>query len=103
MFYTPATAARFDPNRPMTQLLSDSQDCRVIVLGLNPGQFVTPHSSSSTVLIQVLDGTGLIQVGDREQAVNAGELAVCPPNVSLSIRANDCSRLTVLAVIAPQP
>lgn len=103
MFVNALVAARFDPQRPLAQLLSDSQDCRLIVFGFGPGQEIPAHTSTSTVAMHVLLGRGQIRVGDRERKVSPGDLAVCPPHVTHSMAAAADSRMVVLAVIAPRP
>lgn len=103
MFINTRDSARFDLRRPTTRIVSESQDCRVIIFGFEPGQAVPAHFSSSTVLIAVLEGRGRFQVGEQERSVSAGDLAVCPPHTEHSLTADSDSRLVVLAVIAPKP
>lgn len=101
MFMEPAAAARFAPDRPLPQLLYDSSDLRIVVFGFVAGQVLAAHTSSSTVVMQVLSGSGRIAVGDEERAAAPGHMAVSPPYVPHAIAAD--TDMQVLAIIAPRP
>lgn len=103
MFVNARAAARFAPGGPIAQLVTENRDCRVIVFGFEPGQEIPAHTSSSTVLMQALEGRGRFRVGDQEQAVGPGDVAVCPPHVPHALVADPDSRLVALAFIAPTP
>lgn len=103
MFTNVRNVARFDPNRHIAQLLKDNHDCRVVVFGFEPGQTLPPHTSSSTVLMYVVEGAGRFQVGEEEQAVAVGDLAICPPSIPHALAADPDKRLVVMAIIAPRP
>ncbi len=85
----------------MSKLLHDSENSRVVLFCLEPGQVLSPHTTPSEVVFLVTDGTGTIIVGEEEIEVNAGMLVVCPPQIPHGLKAG--SRFVVLAVIAPRP
>ena len=104
----PAAAARAAaatrPDRPATAVLHDSPDARVVVFRLGPGQRVPPHRSPSTVLLQVLEGTGMISGEESERAAAPGEVAVFPPNALHGMRAPaEGDELILMATITPRP
>lgn len=101
MFANLREKAAFSEVKYQTRLIHDSDDARIVVFGLLPGQVVPAHTSTSTVLMQVVSGQGRFGVGDVEQNVGPGEAAVCPPNVPHSMAAE--TEMIVLAVIAPRP
>lgn len=103
MFVSVKAIARFSAERPVSQLIADCQDVRVVVYGLEPGQSVPPHRSSSSVLMHVLEGEGQLGLGNESCAVGPGDLAVCAPNVDHSISAAFGVRLVVMVTIAPRP
>lgn len=100
MLIEPAAAARFGATRPMPQLLYDSSDVRLVVFAFRAGQALEPHTSTSTVVMQVLEGQGRISVGIEERAAGPGQVFVCPPNVPHAIAAE--TDMKMLAVIAPR-
>ncbi len=99
VFIEALSAARFASDRPIPQLLFDSSDVRVVVFGFKAGQVMEPHTSTSTVLLQVLTGQGRIGIGDDDQVAAPGQVVICPPNVLHFMSAE--TDMTVLAVITP--
>ncbi|MBI1808673.1 MAG: cupin domain-containing protein [Gemmatimonadetes bacterium] len=95
-----AVAAR--PERPATATLHDSPDARLIVFRLEPGQVVTPHTSTSSVLLVGLEGAGMVSGAAGEESIAAGEVVSYEPNELHGMRAG-ADRLVLLAVITPRP
>ncbi len=90
------------PDRPATAILHDSDDARLVVFRLAPGQAVKPHRSGSTVTLAVLEGTGLLSGGDGERPCAAGDVVVYEPQELHGMRATD-AELLLLATITPRP
>jgi quercetin dioxygenase-like cupin family protein len=90
------------PDRPATRVLHDEPNLRVIAFHLLPGQTVPPHRNASTVLVQVVAGSGRFTGEDGETTLLAGESAVYRPGETHSITALD-EPLVFHAVIAPRP
>jgi quercetin dioxygenase-like cupin family protein len=95
-----AVATRSD--RPAMALIHDTADARLIVFRIAPGQAVPAHTSSSTVVLYVLEGWGIVAGADAERAVGPGTVVTYEPRETHSMRA-DREQLTLLAVIAPRP
>ena len=93
--------ARFSPTRPVTQLLYDSPNARLVIFGLEAGQEVHAHVSASEVYMQVVEGTGDVLVGETRHLATAGDLFVCDPHVPHGFSA--ATRMVVLATITPRP
>ena len=89
-------------DRPATQLLHDSADVRVVAFHLQAGQEVKPHRSSSTVLLQVIEGEGVFSGADSESRLTAGEAALFDREEMHGIRAVE-GALRFLAIITPRP
>jgi len=93
----------FDAARPRTKLLFDSDNARLVLFCLEPGQRVEPHETKSEVMMQVIEGSGRFQVGAEEFEVREGDLAIAASEEPHGMAASASSRLVVLAVIAPRP
>ena len=93
-------------NRPATAILHDSEDARLVVFRLAPGQQVTPHTSASTVCLHVLAGSGQLTGGDDAyplaRDVKSGDMVSYRPNELHGMRALD-DELLLLATITPRP
>jgi quercetin dioxygenase-like cupin family protein len=90
------------PTRPATAILHDSADLRLIVFRLAPGQAVPPHRSTSTVMLTVLAGEGVLSGGDGERTCAAGDVVVYAPEELHGMRATGVE-LQLLATITPRP
>lgn len=97
-----AEAVTANPSRPATAVLHDTDDARLVVFRLSPGQMVPPHRSVSTVTISVISGRGFIVGENDERAVAQGEMAIFAPNELHGMRATD-DELVLLATITPRP
>lgn len=90
-------------DRHATQLLHDEPNARVVSFHLAPGQAVAPHTSTSTVVVQVLEGRGLFRGVESEAELGPGETAVYSPGELHSMRPVGDGSLRFLAIITPRP
>ena len=95
-----------NPDRAATAIMHDAPDVRLVAFRLNAGQEVPMHSSTSTVILSVIHGTGVISgpidgtVQDRE--VGVGTIVAYEPDELHGMRAMD-EVFVVLAAITPRP
>ena len=88
--------------RPATRILHDEPNARVVRFHLLAGQQVHPHRSASTVLLQVVSGSGTF-TGEADQAVlGPGDTALYAPGELHGISAG-ADPLYFIAVITPRP
>ena len=97
-----ASARPAHPDRPAMEVLHDSDDVRLLVFRIAPGQAVPVHRSPSSVVLQVLSGSGLVQHAEGEVPVSPGAVLVYAPGEPHGMRAAG-EELTLLAAIAPRP
>ena len=75
--------------------------------GLNcfePGQEHAPHAhAGQDKLYVILEGSGIVQVGNETETLTAGDAAYAPSGVVHSIRNPGPGRLVVMAVLGPPP
>lgn len=88
--------------RPASMILHDEPNVRVVAFRLEPGQEIKPHRSTSTVLVQVVEGAGTFTGEDDSALLAPGEGAVYEPGELHSIRA-DVVPLRFLAFLTPSP
>ncbi|MGA9836443.1 MAG: cupin domain-containing protein [Gemmatimonadaceae bacterium] len=93
-----AVASRQD--RPATAIVHDGPDARLVVFRIEPGQSVAPHTSTSAVILSIMDGSGLVSGAGAERPVRAGDVVTFDPNERHGMRALS-NAMVVLAVIAP--
>jgi quercetin dioxygenase-like cupin family protein len=104
--YDPSAAAKLAAApkvpRPATALLHDAPGARLVVFRIEPGQEVAPHTSSSTVILSVVSGSGVVLGAEGERDVRAGELVVYEPHELHGMRARE-EQLVIAAAITPRP
>jgi quercetin dioxygenase-like cupin family protein len=94
------------PDRPATAIVHDSVDARFVVFRLNAGQTVPLHSSTSSVTLSVIRGSGIISGPVdgvvKQHAVKTGDVATYEPGELHGMQAESVA-MVVLATIAPRP
>ncbi len=97
-----ASAVNARAERPATALVHDSSDARVVIFRIEPGQAVPMHTNPSTVLLLIVNGSGIVSGADGERAVRAGDIVAYEAREPHGMRAGD-EQLVIAAVIAPRP
>ena len=97
-----AAAAQPNPTRPATAIVQDSDQARLVVFRIAPGQQVAPHTSTSAVMLVGLSGSGVVTGAEGERPVHPGDLVTYAPGEQHGMRA-ETDTLMLLAVIAPRP
>jgi quercetin dioxygenase-like cupin family protein len=90
------------PNRPATALLHDVPDARVVVFRIEAGQAVAPHTSTSTVLLAIVEGSGTVSGASGESTVRAGDLVTYEVGELHGMKAGS-EQLVLVAIITPRP
>ena len=95
-------AVSAQPNRPATALLHDVPDARVVVFRIEAGQEVAPHTSTSTVLLAIIEGSGTVSGASGESTVRAGDLVTYEVGELHGMKAGS-EQLVLVAIITPRP
>jgi mannose-6-phosphate isomerase-like protein (cupin superfamily) len=86
---------------------SDVARGEFLFAGLNsfePGQEHAPHAhAGQDKLYVILEGSGVVHVGEQSELLSAGDAAFAPSGVVHSIRNTGTGRLVVMAVLGPPP
>lgn len=96
------TAVAANTSRPATAVIHDSDDLRLVVFRLAPGQHVPPHTSHSTVTLTVLEGSGVLSDGDGERQCAKGDVVTYEREELHGMKA-DAEEFLLLAAITPRP
>ena len=96
--------AQFAPDRMAKTTVGQGE---YLFAGLNAfeaGQEHAPHvHEGQDKLYIVLEGSGMVNVGEEAKILSAGDAAFAPSGVLHSIRNPGPHRLVVMAVLAPPP
>jgi quercetin dioxygenase-like cupin family protein len=105
IFHAPelaAAAISANATRPATALVHDSADARVVMFRIEPGQQVAEHTSTSTVLLVVISGSGVVSGATGNSHVRAGDIVAYAAGEPHGMQASD-ELFVLAAVIAPRP
>jgi len=99
-----SSQANFAPDK-MTKSTVAQGD--FLFAGLNsfePGQEHAAHAhEGQDKLYLVLEGSGVVHIGDHSELLGAGDVAFAPSGILHSIRNPGPQRLVVMAILAPPP
>ena len=99
-----SSLARFAPDKMGKSTIVHGD---FLFAGLNsfePGQEHAPHvHDGQDKLYFILEGSGVVQIGEQAGLLSAGDAAFAPSGVVHSIRNPGPGRLVVMAVLAPPP
>jgi mannose-6-phosphate isomerase-like protein (cupin superfamily) len=99
-----SSLAQFAPDRMGKSTVAQGE---FLFAGLNsfePGQEHAPHAhQGQDKLYLILEGSGMVHIGEQAELLSAGDAALAPAGVIHSISNPGPQRLVVMAVLAPPP
>ncbi len=99
-----AGLANFSPDRMTKTTLVQGDSLFAGLNSFEPGQEHAPHSHvGQDKLYMVLQGSGVVTIGDESELLVAGDMALAPSGVMHAIRNAGPDHLVVLTVLAPPP
>lgn len=94
----------FSPGRMRKTNLFETERFFLDVYAFEPGQEQKPHDhAGSDKVYLVLEGRGVIQVGDESADVGKGDAVLAPAGVVHGARNPGPERLVLMAFMAPHP
>ncbi|HZU05484.1 MAG TPA: cupin domain-containing protein [Chloroflexota bacterium] len=94
-------AVAYHPDHFNPVAVAGDERVRVILVCLEPGQFIPVHQPGVDLCLVVLEGEGELVAGDRHARVTPGSVAFVPAGEQRGIKAD--TRLIALHVVAPPP
>lgn len=84
-----------------SQIISDSDEARLVLFSLQNGQQVRGHGEPRVHML-ALEGEGELWAGDETVSAKAGTMIACDADVEHGARAGD-GKFLVLGIITPRP
>jgi quercetin dioxygenase-like cupin family protein len=81
----------------------DSQNAEVIHMSLQPGQSLKKHVTPVDVFFYVLEGKGIVEIGDEKQEVQKDVLIESPKGIPHLLQNSGESVFRFLVVKIPKP
>jgi quercetin dioxygenase-like cupin family protein len=96
--------ARFAPDKMTKHTLVQGDSLLAVLNSFEPCQEHALHAhEGQDKLYLLLEGSGLVRVGDQTERLSAGDAAFAPSGVQHSIRNPGPERLVVMVVLALPP
>jgi quercetin dioxygenase-like cupin family protein len=92
-----ADTVRFSPEHPVPTVLHESDELKVVLVGMEPGQ-VLPEHPAPAAMFHVLDGTGTVTVDGAPADVGPGATIIAASGTRRGWRAR--TRLVFLGSLA---
>lgn len=83
--------------------LYNKEEAMITIITLNPGQSLKRHITPVDVAFYVLEGTGVVEIGDEKKEVVKDTLIESPKDIVHCWYNESDSRLQVMVIKAPKP
>ena len=83
--------------------LYNTQDAIITVMTLNPGESLRRHITPVDVAFYVLEGTGIVEIGDEKKEVDQSTLVESPRNIVHCWYNESQKPLRFMVIKAPKP
>jgi len=95
------SAVTFRPDRFTPVPIAETTRARMLLVCLEPGQFIPVHAPGVDLALIVLEGEGRLAAGDHEDAARPGVIAFVPAGEARGLLAT--TRLVAVTVVSPPP
>jgi len=92
-----------NPHHVDARKVYDSPHAMAVVITLQPGESLKKHITPVDVFFYVLEGTGIIEIGDEKQAVQKDMLVESPARIPHRWSNESTTVFRVLVVKVPKP
>lgn len=98
-----AIASGPNPHHVDARKIYDTPHAMVVLITLKPGEALRKHITPVDVFFYVLEGTGIIEIGDEKQTVGRDMLVESPARIPHTWSNVSDSLFRVLVVKVPKP
>jgi quercetin dioxygenase-like cupin family protein len=92
-----------NPHGVEARKLHANDDVQVVHIRLKPGESLKKHTTAVNVFFYVLEGEGVIEIGDEKQTVTKDWLIDSPKNIPHAVYNDSSADFRVLVVKTPAP
>ena len=92
-----------NPHGVKASKLYDSEHAQAVHITLEPGESLKPHITPVDVFFYVLEGTGVVEIGDEKKEVGSDTLVDSPAGIPHCWYNESDEALRVLVTKVPRP
>ena len=97
------TAVMDNAHKVDARNLYNTEDAMITVIALEPGQSLKRHITPVDVAFYVLEGTGVVEIGEEKREVSKGTLVESPRDIVHCWYNQSGEQLRFMVVKAPRP
>jgi mannose-6-phosphate isomerase-like protein (cupin superfamily) len=92
-----------NPHGVDVRKIHENDDVQVIHLLLKPGEKLKPHKTPVNVFFYVVEGTGIVEVGEEKKTVSVDDIVDSPKDIPHCLYNESENNFRVLVVKTPNP
>ena len=92
-----------NPHHVDARKIYDTPHAMAVVITLQPGEALKKHITPVDVFFYVLEGTGIVEIGDEKKTVGKDMLVESPAKIPHTWKNESVSVFRVLVVKVPKP
>ncbi|TAJ45036.1 cupin domain-containing protein [Methanofollis fontis] len=92
-----------NPHHVDARKIYDTEHATAVVITLRPGEGLKRHITPVDVFFYVLDGTGIVEIGDERQSVDRDHIVESPAGIPHRWSNEGDADFRVLVVKVPRP
>lgn len=92
----------YESGRVVSRTFAQSNRLSLTLFAFDSGEEISMHTTSGDAMVQVLDGEGLITIGDQQSVVKAGEVIVMPADIPHALFAEKQFKMLLTVVKRPK-
>lgn len=92
-----------NPHGVDAKKMHDNEHVQVVHLELKPGDKIIKHAAPVDVFFFVIEGSGIVEIGEEQAEVSAGTLIDSPANITHGWKNNSNKNLRILVTKTPRP
>ncbi len=92
-----------NPHKIDARMIVDREDIALVELNLKPGDSLKPHITHADVTFYVIEGKGIVTVGEESEEVHKGQYIESPEGIVHLWENNSDSPLVVMVMKTPRP
>lgn len=92
-----------NPHHVDVRKVYDSEYAQAVVITLQPGEALKKHITPVDVFFYVLEGTGVVEIGEEKETCTKDMLIESPAKIPHLLRNESSSVFRVLVVKVPKP
>ncbi len=92
-----------NPHGVEAKKIHENENVQVVHMLLKPGESLKKHTTAVDVFFYVLEGEGIVEIGDEKQTVRKDMLIDSPKNIPHCLYNEGSSNFRILVVKTPNP